>query len=543
MARGFLGVSGLRRKKVVRLKQFIQSEGATTRSRSLFRYSPALVLIAIVIADAGRLSDPDLWGHLRFGQATLSQAHPPWRDIYSYSVPGHRFIDHEWLTEVCMAWMYNRFGVIGLKIFKFLCTGSTIVLLAVAMGATDAPTLVQFGVLIASAVAIMPQMQFRPQLFTFALLSAMLAILAKENRERRAPLWLLVPMMAVWANLHGGFIMGLATLGVFSTVACAQDLAAGRGLRRAWRLLAVGAGSALATLVTPYGAGIWRAVLHALANPYTGKVVMDWQSLPIAILGQWYSKPGGVVYIGIAVILFAALGISLWLAPTTDDLPLVGVAIMMIVSTFVAIRNLPIAVIAVATPLTRHLGLAVVRRRARLGIAPDPSPERSSRANQIVVTVLAAVIAIQTGLFSTRIKTDQPYPAGAVRFMKEHQLHGKVLSSFTWGEYLIWHLEPGSTIFIDGRYDTVFPISLIGMYLRFQFALPGGAEVLEKYPPDFVLVSPTMPAFKLMESRAGWKLIYRDSSSALFARADSAAARIPGVPVIASAQASSDYFP
>ena len=525
------------------MNQSIQPEDASARGISLFRYSPALILMAIVIADAGRLADPDLWGHIRLGQATLSQGHPPWRDIYSYSVPGHRLIDHEWLTEVCLAWVYNGFGVIGLKIFKFLCTAATIVFLAAAMGATEAPTLVQFGVLLASAVAIMPQMQFRPQLFTFAFFSAMLAILAKENRERRAPLWVFVPMMAVWANLHGGFIMGLATLGVFSVVACAQDIAAGRGFRRVWRLFGFSAASALATLITPYGAGIWLAVLRALANPYTGKVVMDWQSLPTAILGQWYSKPGGVVYIGIAVMLFAALAISLWMAPAADDLPLVAVAAMMIASTFVAIRNLPIAVIATATPLTRHLGLAIARRREKLGLAPAVLPERSSRANQSVVTMLAILVALQTGLFSARMKTDEAYPAGAVRFMKTHHLEGRVLGTFTWGEYLIWHLEPGSKIFIDGRYDTVFPISLIGMYLRFQFALPGGAQVLTKYPPDFVLIPPTMPAFKLMESQAGWKLIYRDRDSALFARTDSAAARIPGVPVLVTAKTSPEYFP
>lgn len=517
-------------------------ESAPSRGLSLFRYSPALILIAIAIADAGRLADPDLWGHIRFGQATLTQGHAPWRDIYSYSVPGHPMIDHEWLTEVFMAWFYNGFGVLGLKIFKFLCSAGTIVFLALAIGETEAPTLVQFGVLLGSAVAIMPQMEFRPQLFTFALLAALLALLVRETRGRRAPLWLAVPILALWANLHGGFIMGLATLGTFSAAVCVQDFIAGRGLRRAWRLFAITAAATLATVMTPYGLGIWRAVLHALGDPYTRKVVTDWQSLPVAILGQWYTKPGGVVYIGIGVLMFAALAVSWWLAPESDDLPLVAVAALMIVSTFVAIRNLPIAVIATAVPLGRHLGLAVANLRARAGVAAEPATKRSSLTNQLIVSAIAVVMMAETGLFSNRLKAAEPYPVGAVRFMKEHDLHGKLMNRFGWGEYLIWHLEPGSTIFIDGRYDTVYPIKLIGMYLRFQFALPNGAQVLKEYPPNFVMVSPDAPSFKLMESRPGWELIYRDPASALFAPKGSPATRIPGVPM-EPAKAPPSFFP
>ncbi len=516
---------------------------ATARSRSLFRYSPALILVAIAIADADRLADPDLWWHLRVGQAVLAQGHPPWLNLHSYAVPANPFIDTQWLAEVLMALAYNALGVFGLKILKLLCTGSTILFLAVAMGETGAPTLVQFGVLTGSAVAMAWVMEFRPLLFTFALLSAMLAMLARENRGRRTALWLTIPMLAVWANLHGGFIMGLAALGVFSTVVCARDVVAGRGLARAFRLFGITAAAALATLITPYGVETWLAIVRALRNPYTRVVISEWQSLPTAILGQWHSRPGGVVYIAIAVILFAALAISLWLAPTADDLPLVAFAGVTIVSAYMAVRNLPIAVIATATPLTRHLGLAVADWRTKRGRPADPSPQRASPGNQLAMTAIAIVIAIESGFFSNRLESGDTCPVGAVRFMKEHHLHGKVLNNFIWNGYLIWHLEPASRIFIDGRYDFAYPVSFIGEYLRFHFALPGGAQVLEKYPPDYVLISPREGAFKLMESRSGWKLIYRDGRSALFTRADSPAAQLPGVPLIVNGKAPACYFP
>ncbi|MGB6555653.1 MAG: hypothetical protein WBE78_19325, partial [Candidatus Binataceae bacterium] len=74
---------------------------------SLIRYSPALVVIAIAIADAVRIADPDLWGHVRFGEIAIRQGHLLLRDSFSYSAPGHIFQDHEWLTDVVTATAYD----------------------------------------------------------------------------------------------------------------------------------------------------------------------------------------------------------------------------------------------------------------------------------------------------------------------------------------------------------------------------------------------------------------------------------------------------
>ena len=69
-------------------------------SMSLFRYSPGLILVCIAIADSIRLPDPDLWGHIRFGQAVLSQHHLLLHDTFSYSAAGQYFYNHEWLTDI-----------------------------------------------------------------------------------------------------------------------------------------------------------------------------------------------------------------------------------------------------------------------------------------------------------------------------------------------------------------------------------------------------------------------------------------------------------
>ena len=78
-------------------------------------------------------------------------------------------------------------------------------------------------------------------------------MLARESYGRRARLWLAVPMLALWANLHGGFFVGILALGLYTAVRGAQDLAQGNGMRATVRLAAVTSAAALAALLNPYG--------------------------------------------------------------------------------------------------------------------------------------------------------------------------------------------------------------------------------------------------------------------------------------------------
>ncbi|MGO8801488.1 hypothetical protein, partial [Candidatus Binatus sp.] len=491
---------------------------------SLFHYSPALVLLVIVVADLTRLADPDLWGHVRFGQDVLAQRQLIFYDPYSYSAPGHLWLNHEWLSEVLMAAIYNAFGTVGLKLMKFACSAATILFLVLALEETESPARVQFAILIAASAPLATHLQFRPQIFTFALMSSILAILSRYNYRGRAPVWLAIPILALWANLHGGFIMGLAALGTFTAVVFAQDLAAQRGIRRAMWLLAVTAASTIATLATPYGVGTWQAVIHALGNPHTRTAILDWLSLPQSLLFHWRQEgPAGIAVKIVALAMFVALGVTFIQTPRGGDLALISIAALMIAAAFLAVRNLPLAVIATVTPLARHTALALEARRKRLGLPIAHAKDRSPTINQLAVAVAAFELLILTGLFSKKMAAGDSYPVGAIAYMKEHHLTGNILADFQWGEYVIWHMPPASKVFIDGRYDTVYPPKVIDDYLPFTNGEAAGKKILVNYPHDFVLVGQKNdPAYKLIVAQPGWKQIYRDDSCVLFARDTSA---------------------
>ena len=500
---------------------------AGVRAGSLLHYSPALLAFIIVIADAGRWADPDLWGHLVFGHLILAHGHLPPRDIYSYSAAGLPWHDHEWLSEVVLALCWSGFGVVGLKLMKLAATGATITLLAMGAAETDAPIPLQLPVLMTGAVALAPMIQFRPQLFDFVALSALLLLLARDSYRRAGRLWLAIPIFALWANLHGGFFVGLAVLAVYTAVTALQDWAAGDGLGRAARLGGVTVGCVLATLLNPDGIGNWLTVMHTLGNPLTRVMVSEWQPLLFKIAEEWQKSPRTAINFALVIVPFTALALCFAIRPRGGDLALVVIAAMMGAAAYLAVRNMALAVIASITPLCRHAALALAP--TRFGDPAPPAPR--ARFHEALVGAIALTIALATGLFSPSLPDGYPQPRGAVEFMRTRGLHGNVLGDFGWGEYLIFHLAPESKVFVDSRYDMVYPQAVLADYLDFFFVRPRAAAVLGAYPHDFVLLRTASPGYGFMTAQPGWRLVYRDKTAALFARADSPAARLKDVPI------------
>jgi hypothetical protein len=505
------------------------------RRISLLTYSPGLLLVVIVIADVVRYADPDLWGHLAFAQLFLRSGHIVARDPFSYSAPGHPWHDPEWLSEILMALSYDAWGVLGLKLMKFACTGTIFVLLALAIAETGAGATVQCGVLIATALGIGLELQIRPQLFTFLSMAALFAILARDNYRRRAPLWLAIPVLTIWVNTHGGFLIGLMMLAVYTGISTLQDVLAGRGWSHGLKLAAITVAATLATLINPYGLGEWTTVGTSVLNPVTRNAIEEWRPLLTIMIATWQWSHVGVIYYLLVLGIIALFVVTIAIKPLAGDLPLVAIAAITCAAAFVSVRHVPLAVISMSLPITRRLGLWFNRARETRASGVRGAPGLAKRYNQGFLFVVAFLLALETGLFSSRLPETTAYPQGALAFMRLHALHGNLLDDFNWGDYLIFHTAPQSKVFIDGRFDFIYPNSVVDDFFAFYFNGPGAAHVLESYPHDFVLIPPTCRAYALMTSRKDWTLLYRDQVAALFARADSPAARLPNIPVVAVA--------
>ena len=501
--------------------------------RSLLRSAPALVLFAIVIADAMRGASTDLWGHIRFGQLIASQGHliPHAQFAYSFPPPGPRWIDHEWLAQVIMALCYDAGGVVGLKLMKFACTAAVIILVARAIAEADAPVAIQFAVLMMTALVLLPQMQFRPQLFTFVLLAALVLVLARDSYSQRATSWLVAILFVPWANLHGGFIVGIVVLATYTVTIGVVDVWRQAGWSRPLRLALITIASALATLVNPYGAGVWRVLAETFRTPLTMHRISEYQPL-LSLLRSAHSSGAPIFPLICFLGILGALAIAVIIAPCPDDLGLVAASFVLSVGSFYAVRNVALAATIAAVPLSRHAGLASTKFFAGVTSSPETSAPIARPVRLAIhgaVAILAISLAVRTGLFSPTMAANGNEPAGAVAFMAAHHLDGNVLCAYRWGVYVIWHEAPDSRVFIDS-FELMYPRQVQGDFLAFNDAGPGATRALDAYPTDFVLVPTGSPAYSLMMAQAGWRLIYRDPVSTLFGRADSPATRIAGVP-------------
>ncbi len=486
--------------------------------------------MAIVLACADNFADPDLWRHLLIGRTILATGHIPSHDVWSYTVAGFPMRNHEWLAEAMFALAYGWFGVIGLKLIKIGCASIAIAGLAAGLAQTAASVRIQRMVLILSAAALTTQMQFRPQLFSFAWLSIVMATLAVEVYRPPARLWPLVPMFALWANLHGGFTTGLGALGIAASVLVAQDLLAGTMPHRGLRIASVTVLAALATLLNPLGFGIWSNVMHSVSDPLLRLIVNDWVSMPRMMLYLWKSGGMGLLQVAIALGLFAALFVSLAMAPKLDDAALTAVAIVFVAAAFYAMRNVALGVIAVAIPLAHHVAL----------MRPRPVDAADRDFSPALAAIVIAMVGLAGGLLSRRLPTWEPMPSGAIAFLKDRNLRGNILNQFEWGDYLIWHL-PDSRIFIDARAELVYPDSMMREYAEFYYDKADARRALDGHPTDLVLMKNGTGGCRVTEADSGWKVIYRDNVATVFASATATVERAASV--TKSVAGASDYFP
>ena len=483
---------------------------------SLLSTSRWTVVLSIALATADNFAEPDLWIHMLTGQTILRTGHIPRFDTYSYAAASMPWHNHEWLSQVMLALCYAHLGVFGLKLLKLMCSTILIVALAIGISATGAAARVQRLTLIFSAVAISTQMQFRPQLFTFMMIAVVMASLGAEVYRGRATLWPLIPMFALWANFHGGFIVGLGAICVAAAVLFIQGFRDARRWASAWRLGLVALGCASATIINPFGVGLWTGVFHSVGDPLVRQIVSDWMPLPKLMLSMWRSSPVELLQDVAPLLMFAAFVAAVAIAPDFGDAALVAVAAIFIGAAFYAARNVAVAVIAVAIPLSRHASLALERR---VDLKKGAAIKDESEPALALLAICALAVALVGGTFSNRLMTWKPVPTDALAFMQQHKLHGNMLCKYEWSSWLLWHMGDVFKVYIDPRGEVVYSDEQVRDYAIFFQGHEGAQRLLDGYPHDFVLMGTHDKGTDVVRRDARWHLLYSDQTAALFGRA------------------------
>ena len=233
-----------------------QAVAAGAKRPSILPLFVALLLIPAVLGSSSMIfNDGDVSWHIATGQWILDHRAIPHADPFSFTWAGKPWVPIEWLAELIYASAYRLAGYGGIAA---LVTAALMALHAAVylnsgrwIGAALLPV-------VAMDLAIIPTMLARPHLLTWPLLAWWCWLLMRAREQDRAPPLVAALPMIAWANIHGGYIFGLAIAAAFGLEALVSSADKKRALRQ-W--LIFGAACAVAVFINGNGA---EGVIHPL---------------------------------------------------------------------------------------------------------------------------------------------------------------------------------------------------------------------------------------------------------------------------------------
>ncbi len=415
-------------------------------------------------------ADEDLWGRMAAGRLTMSQGSVPEEDVFAYVPTKSLWVDHEWLSGVVFYEVHRAFGGTGLLVLRAaLGVGAMALLLHAARGASPW-TLTLLSLAAWPLLAQGFNSVVRAQAFTFLFFALTLFVL-----ERGKGRFALVPLVALWTNLHGGFVLGpLLLLGYGSYRVAAACLAA--------------------SLLNPYGVEYWRYLSEALLMPRPD--IVEWRSADLSGIGD--------LHIQGALLLIVVL---VWgRRPRPAHLVAVGGAAL---ASLLHVRFAPLLGMVMVVTLGGPLEAVFQKRRHA------PAIGAMVLALSLVATGGAVAWLRRDLSLQMRVPADR-YPVAAVEFLREQR--GNLAVFFNWGEYALYHLYPGVLVSVDGRYETVYPEDVVQANWEFTRRTPGSERFLDTYRADFALYPRNSGAARWFGGARDWELWHEDEFSVLYRR-------------------------
>jgi hypothetical protein len=171
--------------------------------------------VAVLASGSNLLGDPDTYWHIVVGRWILAHHAVPHVDPFSYSMAGAPWVPHEWLAETVFAPLYDRWGWNGLVVATAASFAATLAILTRALLRWLEPIHALAGVATAWGLAL-SHLLARPHILTLPIMVLWFAALVEARERNRAPPLWLAALMTLWANLHGGYALGLAFAAVFA---------------------------------------------------------------------------------------------------------------------------------------------------------------------------------------------------------------------------------------------------------------------------------------------------------------------------------------
>ncbi len=465
-----------------------------------------------LLAMAARgVHDPDVWWHLRAGQEIVASHQIPHQDSFSYTRYGQPWVTHEWLTEVFFYLLFRVAGWAGLMVtFAGVIVATFLLLYRQCAGRPYIAGLVTA----LGAVASIPSWGVRPQMLSLFLAAVFLLLLGKaegSDPHQLRYLWWMPPLMVLWVNLHGGFLLGPALIAI---VLAGWALETGLGLRQ-WtqahlrlRQLGLVLGACLLVVpLNPNGLEIYRYPFQTLDSRTMMQYIVEWAS-------PNFHSVNFKAFLGLLLLTWVVVAVSRKRLSCTQILLLLATTYGGLISS----RHIPIFVLVAVPILAQGLDeLAARRQWFTPGEERPPAPAKLA----LNFVFLLAVAGLAGTRFYQVIEGQargeaQHFPQAVAEFLLREQVPAPIFNYYDWGGYFIAKLYPQYRVFIDGRADVYG--NLMDTFSRTARGEGNWRKALAKYQVQTVVVPPGTGLAGLLRLDPGWKKEFEDKQAVVFVK-------------------------
>lgn len=460
-------------------------------------------------------ADYDLWHRMALGALFFQNGHLPEQDVFAYTPVKAVWIDHEWGAGILFYWLGQTFGDHGLILFKFACAAGVVALIFLIQKQLAADRF-RYGLLysILACLVIWPGFitTLRAQVFTYLFFTLWIYLLEKIRRNQYGLAWLLPATMIVWSNVHGGSTAGVGLVVLY----LAGELLNGN---RPFRYVVTLGAVIAASLINPYGISCWQHIVEAttMDRPY----LLEWT--PYDPFG-W--RPDQVAF-NLFFLIMAGSALF-WLTKSPRKIDWVKVLVVSVTLYLTAKHTRHLVFWGIAVSIFCHDSYIRMAdlfsgrlHRAVAKILPESFfPVWNLTRHLAGYGIFSVFLLIQTVGMPVKVSVPEyKYPLGGIAFIQENGLRGNLMLPFRWGGYAQWKLYPQCLVSLDSRFELVYQNETYTDIMRF-FRDPARLDsfqgVLEKYPPDIVMVLPGTETEKRLVSLSAWVPVYRDRYSAVY---------------------------
>lgn len=451
------------------------------------------------------LEDPDTSLHIAVGNWILHNGRFPVTDKFSYTVPDGIWRATDWISEIAFAALYHIGGWNAVAEAVSVTVGVLAGILNFYL-ATKLRLSIAVGLTAIVILIISPHFLARPLIFAYPLLLVWLAlVLDIEDRDRWAELkaYGLVPLMLLWANVHGGFTLGLVVLYLFAGPAAYKAYRA-KDRKKLKQILILAFAVAIGATITPYG------IFSALKT-------VRLLNVPVLTQIQEWAPPNFAddkIHLAFIVGIFAIL---IYYGVKLRGGRLLTLLLMFV---FALEHNRGLGLFGLVAPLmiVRPLSALLPWFGAATGSADPVVKFVRERSGTIVLLCTLVVIVVGAADWVIAPPTRPPNgvaPKAAVAAAERDHLNGNVINGYEFGGYLALR---GIPTFVDGRVG-LYGNRFLERYFRLTYR-PKKNEVdkiLDKYNISWALLRPSNPIAAVLKAK-GWRQIYQDHSAIVLAK-------------------------